>query len=152
MKIVVISLCLLLTSWDLFSQSESPLYDSVLAKSLGSDDYGMKSYILVMLKTGPVEIKDEAKLDSLFTGHMENIVQLANLGKLIVAGPFSQNEKSYRGIFILNVRTFEEASTLLNSDPFIKAKVLEPELFEWYGSAALGEYLKVHARIEKKHF
>ena len=152
MKIVVISLCLLLTSWDLFSQSESPLYDSVLAKSLGSDDYGMKSYILVMLKTGPVEIKDEAKLDSLFTGHMENIVQLANLGKLIVAGPFSQNEKSYRGIFILNVRTFEEASTLLNSDPLIKAKVLEPELFEWYGSAALGEYLKVHTRIEKKHF
>ena len=34
------------------AQSTNPNYDAELAKTLGADDYGMKQYILVMLKTG----------------------------------------------------------------------------------------------------
>ena len=136
----------------LFSQSANPRYDSALAKSLGADEYGMKSYILVVLKSGPSTITDQAKLDTLFSYHMKNIQDMADKGKLIVAGPFGKNAKSYRGIFILNVKTTEEAKALLMNDPAISEKVFETEILEWYGSAALGEYLKVHQKIEKKSF
>ncbi len=77
-----------------YAQTENPKYDKVLADSLGGDDYGMKSYILVMLKTGPNKIEDKKVLDSLFQGHMENIGRLVADGKLIVAGPLGKNEKT----------------------------------------------------------
>ena len=132
------------------AQTENPKYDKLLADSLGGDDYGMKAYILVILKTGPTHIKDKAVLDSLFKGHMDNIGRLAASGQLIVAGPLGKNDKSYRGIFILNVKSIEEANALLETDPTIKAKVLEAEVFKWYGSAALPTYLPNHEKIEKK--
>ena len=132
------------------SQTENPKYDQLLADSLGGDDYGMKSYMLVILKTGSNKIEDTKIRDSLFKGHMENIGRLAANGKLIVAGPFGKNDKTYRGIFILNVKTIEEANALLETDPTIKDKVLEAELFKWYGSAALPTYLPNHEKIEKK--
>ncbi|TPD65902.1 YciI family protein [Flavobacterium microcysteis] len=132
------------------AQIENPNYDSKLAESLGGDDYGMKMYVLAILKTGSNNVEDKEKLNTLFRGHMDNITRLAKEGKLIVAGPLSKNDKNYRGIFILNVKTIEEANQLLNTDPAIKEKVFDVETFQWYGSAALPEYLKTHEKIEKK--
>lgn len=142
---LIVSLCLSATA-----QTENPKYDKLLADSLGGDDYGMKSYILVILKTGTNKTEDRNVLDSLFKGHMENIGRLAANGKLIVAGPLGKNEKTYRGIFILNTKSIEEANALLETDPAIKEKVLEAELYKWYGSAALPTYLPNHEKIEKK--
>jgi hypothetical protein len=34
----------------------------------------------------------------------------------------------------------------------IREKVLDADLYEWYGSAAISEYLKVAKRIEKNTF
>ena len=134
------------------AQSTNPKYDKQLADSLGGDDYGMKSYVLVILKTGTATISDKAVTDSLFRGHMQNINRLADAGKLIVAGPLQKNEKTYRGIFILNVKTIDEAKELLVTDPAVKANLLDSELFTWYGSAALPMYLKFHEKVEKKTF
>ena len=142
---MLLSLCL-----SAVSQTENPNYDKLLADSLDGDDYGMKAYILVILKTGPNNIEDKKVLDSLFKGHMNNIIRLAAADKLVVAGPLSKNDKTYRGIFILNVKTIEEATILLETDPAIKEKVLEAEIFKWYGSAALPTYLPYHRKIEKK--
>jgi uncharacterized protein YciI len=137
-------------SLNAFSQSNNPKYDKALADSLGGDDYGMKQYIFVILKTGSANITDKKTVDSLFVGHMANINRMANAGKLHVAGPMRKNDKNYRGIFILNVKTVEEANALLAGDPAITSKMLEVELFTWYGSAALGRYLIDHEKIEKK--
>lgn len=132
------------------AQIDNPNYNKTLADSLGGDDYGMKSYILVILKTGPNRIDDKKVVDSLFMGHLKNIRRLASIGQLIISGPLVKNEKAYRGIFILNVMSIEEAKILLDSDPTIKAKVLEAEFFKWYGSAAIPTYLPNHSKIEKK--
>jgi uncharacterized protein len=43
---------------------------------------------------------------------MDNISRLARLNKLVVAGPMEKNDHNYRGIFILNVKTPEEAREL----------------------------------------
>ena len=134
------------------AQKTNPLYDSILAKSLGADDYGMKNYILVILKTGSANIIDKKIKDSLFAGHFKNMNDLSAKGKLIVAGPFKTNENKFRGLFILAVKTIEEAKQLVNNDSCVKEKLFEVEYYEWYGSAALPEYLKLHEKIEKKSF
>lgn len=146
------SILLLIVSLGLHAQSNNSVYDQHLADSLGGDDYGMKGYVLVILKTGSATLKDKVVTDSLFRGHMANIGRLAEAGKLVVAGPMQKNEKQYRGIFILNVPTIGEAKALLETDPAIKAKLLDTELFNWYGSAALPMYLKFHDKVEKKSF
>jgi uncharacterized protein YciI len=132
------------------AQNLNPKYDKALADSLGGDDYGMKKYTLVMLKTGSVTIGNKSVTDSLFRGHMQNIGRLASEGKLVVAGPLQKNDKAYRGIFILNVKTTEEAKALLDSDPAVKAGLLDFELYGWYGSSALPMYLNYHDKVEKK--
>lgn len=149
MKNLLLPVLLLLYTFNTYSQSDNPKYDKALADSLKGDDYGMKSYVFVILKTGPAKIENKAVNDSLFKGHFSNMGRLADEGKLIVAGPFGKNDKSYRGLFILNC-AMEEATAILNSDPAINAKIFEVETVEWYGSAALPTYLKFHEMIEKK--
>ena len=150
MKALLLAILFSIAILNTNAQSDNPAYDKALADSLGGDDYGMKSYILVILKTGSNKTDNKETIDYLFKGHMENIGRLAAAGKLIVAGPLKKNEKTYRGIFIFNVKTIEEANTLLGTDPAIKEKLLEAEIFQWYGSAALPIYLKYHEKVEKK--
>lgn len=131
---------------------DKPVYDSILAKKLGADDYGMKKYVFCILKTGQANITDKAIKDSLFAGHMKNINRLAEEGKLAVAGPFMKNDRNYRGLYIFNVTTIEEAEKLTLTDPAIKAGIFVVELTEWYGSASLIETPELHKKIQKKHF
>jgi uncharacterized protein YciI len=112
----------------------------------------MKSYVLVMLKSGSNNMDAGPERDKLFKGHLANINKLAVEGKLVIAGPLGENNKGYRGIFILNVKTIDEAKGLLLTDPVIKENILDADLFEWYGSAAISEYLKVAKKIEKMTF
>lgn len=133
-------------------QKTNPNYDEALAEKLGGDEYGMKTFVLVILKTGSNESTNKEIRDSCFIGHMKNIERLVKEEKLIVAGPIAKNDKSYRGIFILNVPTIEEANVLLKTDPAIFAEYLEPELYIWYGSAALPEYLDASDKIWKIGF
>jgi uncharacterized protein YciI len=135
-----------------FSQTTNAKYDSTLAKKLGADDYGMKSYVMVILKTGTNTSTNQPFIDSCFGGHMANIKRMVEMGKLIIAGPFGKNEDSFRGIFILNVTSFDDANELLKGDPAIKEKLLEPVLYKWYGSAALPEYLPASDKVWKKGF
>lgn len=128
----------------------NPKYDEALARKLGGDEYGMKSYWLVILKTGPVTISNKDSVAKIFEGHLANIWKLADERKIIVAGPLGKNERQYRGIFILDkVKTIEEARALLQSDPAVSSGLLEPEIFPWYGSAALPEYLEASDKIWK---
>lgn len=133
----------------IIAQTINPDYDSTLAKKLDADDYGMKSYIFVILKTGSNATTDKAFIDSCFSGHMANIMRLVNEGKLVVAGPMGKNDNAYRGIFILNVKTIEEAQQIVQTDPAINSKLLDVDLYNWYGSAALSEYLESALKIGK---
>jgi len=133
-----------------FSQNSNPVYDPELAQKLGADDLGMKRYMLVILKTGSNKTTDRAFIDSCFRGHLDNINRLAKEGILVVAGPLAPNENTYRGIFILNVSDREVASELLQTDPAIKEKLLQADIYDWYGSAALPLYLEASEKIWKR--
>lgn len=155
MKYVLLFLAILLSNLT-FGQFKSekdttnsnPNYDKVLAEKLGGDGYGMKSYFFIILKTGANKTEDKNLISENFRGHMKNIDRLVKENKLIVAGPFGKNDKNYRGLFILNnIQTTEEAKDLLQTDPAIKSGLLDYEIFTWYGSAALPEYLPFSDKI-----
>ncbi|MBW1654755.1 YciI family protein [Flavobacterium quisquiliarum] len=132
-----------------FSQETEIKYDEKLAKSLNADEYGMKKYVFCLLKSGNNTTASKEERKKLFEGHMANIGKLAKEGKLALAGPFMENDRNYRGIYIFNVETVEEAKKLVETDPAIKANLLEPELTPWYCSAALQEIPKMHDKIAK---
>jgi uncharacterized protein YciI len=154
MKKLLLLTCLITTIISVNAQEKKTKvpYDEALAKKLGADNYGMKMYVLVILKSGSNTTETKAKTDSLFAGHMANMGKMVEMQKLVVAGPMGKNDRNYRGIFILNTKSIEEAKQLLENDPAIKAKLLEPELYNWYGSAALAEYLPFHDKIQKGSF
>ncbi len=133
-------------------QKPNPSYDSLLARRLGADDYGMKSYILVILKTGPNTTAGKAFTDSCFAGHMQNIKRLAEEKKLVVAGPLGKNEHTYRGIFILDTPRAEEAGQWVQTDPAVSSGLLDALFFKWYGSAALPEYLEASEKVNRLEF
>lgn len=151
-KYILIGITFILTATYANAQSVNARYDKALADSLGADDYGMKMYVLVILKTGSAKIDDKKTTDSLFAGHLQNIKRLATEGKLSVAGPLQKNDKNYRGIFILNVKTIDEAKSLLQTDPAVKSQLLDAELYGWYGSAALPMYLPSSEKVNKLNF
>ena len=134
------------------AQQINPKYDAELAKKVGADDYGMKSYIFVILKTGTNTSTNKIEVDKAFAGHMTNMNTMVEAGKLVVAVPIGANDKNYRGIFILNESDMEKAKILLATDPAIKAKFLDYDIFPWYGSAALSEYLEASDKVWKVGF
>jgi uncharacterized protein YciI len=133
------------------AQTANPNYDKVLADSLGANEYGMKAYVLIILKTGSTMSLSKPASDSLFAGHLKNIMRLAEQGKLVVSGPMKKNDRSYRGIFILNVPVIDDARSLMANDPAITAQLLDVEYYQWFGSAALPMYLPFHKKIEKSN-
>lgn len=130
------------------TESTEVVFDSVLAKKLGADDYGMRQYVMAFLKRGPNRSQDSAEAARLQRSHLDNIGRLAEEGKLVLAGPF-MNDGDLRGIYIFNVTTVEEAEALTKTDPAIQQGRLVMELIPWYGSAGLMQVNEIHNKIAK---
>lgn len=62
--------------------------------------------------------------------HIANIVRLAELKKLVVAGPFGDNGQ-LRGIFVFKVASIDEARALTETDPAVQAGRLAIDLHPW---------------------
>jgi len=101
------------------------------SNAISAPAYEMKQYFFVMLSKGTSRSQDSATTAKIQEGHMANITRLAQMGKLIVAGPFA-DESNWRGIFIFDCKTSEEVETLLKSDPAIKAGRLSYEIHPWW--------------------
>jgi len=85
-----------------------------------------KSYTFVFLNNKPdKEVLSKEKSDSIMQGHMNNIGRLAKEGKLLAAGPFEGGG----GLFVLNTTSLDEARQWLETDPGVKAKRWNIEMF-----------------------
>jgi uncharacterized protein YciI len=135
-----------------FASNAQSQYDESLAKRLGADERGMKKYVMAFLLRGDrVSEYTPEQRSEIQAGHMTNIGKMAEMGKLIVAGPFFGND-DLRGIYIFDVQTLEEAKALTETDPAIKAGVLKMDLKEWYGSAALMMLPELYPKVTKQNF
>lgn len=122
--------------------------DPELAKSLGADQRGMRSYVLVILKTGPQRVPDGEARTRMFEGHFANMNRLADEKKLVMAGPLDGVD-GWRGLFVFNTPDVEEARRLVATDPVIVNGEMVAEYHKFYGSAALMMVTDVHRKIEK---
>lgn len=132
----------------LVTEERSLAYDSTLAAETGADEYGMRQYVMAFLKSGPNPSKTKKQADSLQRAHLDNIKRMATDGKLVMAGPFMDNQE-LRGIYIFAVESIEEAEELTRTDPAIQAGSLIMELRPWYGSAALIKINEIHSQLSK---
>ena len=132
-------------------EAAKPKFDPELAKSVGADDYGMKSYVLVVLKTGPNKMPPGKERDDMFKGHFANMNRLAAERKLALAGPFDGVD-GWRGLFIFAVADIEEARKYVATDPVIIKGEMVAEYHKYYGSAALMLVNEAHDKVAKKSF
>lgn len=152
MKKLVLLMAIIAFGFNCLAQNTTaskPVYDAALAKKLGADGYGMKKYVMAFLKSGPNRLKDSAARMQLQMAHLKNITRLADEGKLVVAGPFL-DDQPIKGIFIFNVESIEEAKALTETDPAIIAGSLVMELHPFYCSAALMEVTGIHNKLQSK--
>ena len=126
-----------------------PGYDAALAQRLGADERGMRSYVLVVLKTGPNRVPAGPDRDAMFRGHFANMARLAAEGKLALAGPFDGAE-GWRGLFVFAVPDIEEARGLVATDPVVASGEMVPEFHKYYGSAALMLVNEAHGRLARQ--
>jgi uncharacterized protein YciI len=106
-------------SEDIFQKRNSPLR--------------MKTHYLAFLKKGPNRKEGDDKtpvVQELQKAHIANINRLAEMKKLVVAGPFG-DDGPLRGIFVFRVASLAEAQELCDTDPMIKIGRLAVELHPW---------------------
>lgn len=127
--------------------SPAATFDAELARRTGADAMGMRKYVLVVLKTGPTRVPDGDERKAMFAGHMANIARLSGDGKLVLAGPFSQDPDGWRGLFVFAVDDIEEARALTATDPVIVKGEMVAEYHEWYGSAATMLLPELHKKV-----
>lgn len=99
--------------------------------------YEMDNYVVGLFVRGPKWTPgitpESTKIQE---GHMANIQRMADTGKLIVAGPFSGNNDTYRGMLIFKT-TLEDAKQMVAEDPAVKAGRLTLELYPWFAAKGL---------------
>jgi uncharacterized protein YciI len=93
----------------------------------------METVYFGFLKRGPNRKAgdgDTPEVQELQKAHLANINRLAEMKKLVVAGPFG-DDGDYRGIFVFRVGSLKEAQDLAATDPMIKIDRLRLDLHKW---------------------
>ena len=96
--------------------------------SVAPESAAPAQYFVVLLKrpaNAPPMNKEDG--DKLQEEHMANIRKLHSEQKLVIAGPFL-DDGVFRGIFVLKASSLQEAQSLANTDPVVKAGHLEAEV------------------------
>lgn len=100
----------------------------------GDTTYVMKEYFICFLYRGDKALDiPEEELESIQAGHLAHINQLAEEGKIAIAGPMGMDE-DLRGIIIFHTENKEEAEVLQKQDPAIKAGRLRMEIYPWWAA------------------
>jgi uncharacterized protein YciI len=152
---LLVAACALAMTGNLHAQAPAaaaaPAFDADLARSVAADEYGMRKYVLVILKSGPNPVPAGKERDEMFKGHFANMKRLAAEGKLAVAGPLDGVD-GWRGLYILAVPEIEEAKQMVATDPVVAKGEMVAEFHKYYGSAALMLVNEQHSKLARKPF
>ena len=114
--------------------SAAPPPAPTVTPDVGPGGFEMTTYYVALLYRGPKWTPQETpETRAIQDGHMANIQRLAQEGKLLLAGPFTDNG-DLRGIFVFKVGSIEEAQELAAADPAVKAGRLRLDIHPWYSA------------------
>jgi uncharacterized protein YciI len=111
-----------------------PWWSEDIFKKAVTEPFHMETVYFGFLKKGPNRKEgdgDTPEIKKLQADHIANIVRLANMKKLVMAGPFG-DDGELRGIFVFRVASMKEAQDVAATDPMIKIDRLRIDLHPWH--------------------
>ncbi|MFO0834526.1 MAG: YciI family protein [Phycisphaerales bacterium] len=110
------------------------------------------SYVFTYLKSGPASATNtREQKQEIFKGHMANMKRLAEERKLIIAGPYADPaDPTWRGLFIFDTPSVDEARKLVATDPGVVAGEFVAECIPLRATARLREFYDIFKAEDAK--
>lgn len=115
---------------EFFAIETHPWWSEDVMKTTTTPDTMMIAYLAFLVRGDKWTPEKTPETEAIQKAHMDNINRLAEMKKLVVAGPFGDNG-TLRGIFVFRVNSIEEARELAASDPAVKAGRLALQIHPW---------------------
>src|SRR5260370_20519573 len=104
------------------------------APDTGPGGFEMTTYYVGFLYRGRKWTPEQTpESEALQKAHLANILKMAQEGKLLVAGPFTDGG-DLRGLYVFRVGSMAEAQALAETDPAVKAGRLRLEFHPWFAA------------------
>jgi uncharacterized protein YciI len=92
----------------------------------------LSTYYFGFLKKGQAWTAEKTpETQKIQEGHMAHLNASGKSGKLVIAGPLG-DDGDIRGILVYKTATVEEARSIAEADPAVKAGRLRVELHKWF--------------------
>jgi uncharacterized protein YciI len=107
-----------------------PWWSEDVMKKTTTPDKPMTAYLAFLVRGDKWTPEKTPQTEAIQKAHMDNINRLADMKKLVVAGPFGDNG-TLRGIFVFRVSSLDEARELAATDPAVQAGRLALQIHPW---------------------
>jgi uncharacterized protein YciI len=107
-----------------------PWWSEDVMKKTETPEKMMTAYLAFLVRGDKWTPEQTPQTQEIQKAHLANIGRLAEMKKLVVAGPFGDNG-NLRGIFVFRVNSLEEARALTLTDPAVQAGRLALDLHPW---------------------
>lgn len=107
-----------------------PWWSEDVMKKTSTPTKHMTAYLAFLVRGEKWTPERTPATEAIQKAHLENINRLAEMKKLVVAGPFGDNGR-LRGIFVFRVNSLDEARELAETDPAVKAGRLALIIHPW---------------------
>jgi uncharacterized protein YciI len=143
----VTTLTILLAAWASAPAQEPGAAQPATRPAAAAAGPQFEQYQLVILRAGdnPQQLPRE-RVQEIQKQHLAHMEQLAQQGKILVAGPFTdQPDKTMRGMCIYRCGSVDEARQLAEQDPAVVAGRLRVEVLTWNVEKGYMEFPKAPA-------
>jgi uncharacterized protein YciI len=113
-----------------FSAEMHPWWSEDVMKKPSSPIKLTTAYLALLTRGAKWTPEKTPATEEMQKAHMANIIRLAEMKKLVVAGPFGDNGQ-LRGIFVFKVASLDEARALTETDPAVQAGRLALDIHPW---------------------
>jgi uncharacterized protein YciI len=107
-----------------------PWWSEEVMKKTETPEKLMTAYLAFLVKGEKWTAEKTPQTEEIQKGHMANIHRLADMKKLVVAGPFG-DDGTLRGIFVFRVASLDEARALTSTDPAVQAGRFTLDVHPW---------------------
>jgi uncharacterized protein YciI len=113
-----------------------PWWSEDIMKRTSTPGKMMTAYLAFLVRGDKWTPEKTPATEAIQKAHLANIQKLADMKKLVVAGPFGDNGR-LRGIFVFRVDSLEEARNLASTDPAVQAGRLALVIHPWVVSEGI---------------